>query len=225
MDRRKSHLDWKKLDLVQGRKMTVIIRNIPRSGSIFRSFTPSLKSFNCGSKLNINGRWTCLETENIKMKRSFGSLASSNSFRSSSLKNPIVYPFTSSTHNSLITDSYLLKQALLTSQFNLVQIRSLSKLKQKKLKYPKYFLRLRDRKPQRNPFKKLKMKNRKAAVSRWIVLSNDRFARRQAGRGHGNFSMRTRTRLAKRRRVLAHGWHIERLKRLMPYFRKRYMRS
>lgn len=106
------------------------------------------------------------------------------------------------------------------------QVRHLSKLKQKKLKAPKYVYRLRtSASVSKDPHKKYKLKNRKAAVGRWIVLRNGNFARRQAGRGHGNMDMSTSKRLAKRRRVLAHGWHLERLRRLMPYYSKRYMQS
>ncbi|KAI9098158.1 hypothetical protein DFS34DRAFT_101425 [Phlyctochytrium arcticum] len=72
--------------------------------------------------------------------------------------------------------------------------------------------------------KKYKLKNHGGAVARWMVLGGGTFKRGQAGRGHLNRKVRVRTRKMKRRRVIANPQQRKLLKKLMPYWKKKYFR-
>ncbi|TPX43982.1 hypothetical protein SeMB42_g04483 [Synchytrium endobioticum] len=79
--------------------------------------------------------------------------------------------------------------------------------------------------PSKRKGKKYKMKNHQAAVKRWIVMADGMFKRAQAGKRHLNSKMRAWKRRAKRRRVLANSTQRKMLRRMVPYWRKRYMRE
>ncbi|TPX36191.1 hypothetical protein SmJEL517_g01605 [Synchytrium microbalum] len=83
----------------------------------------------------------------------------------------------------------------------------------------------RVKEPSKRKGKKYKLKNHQAAVKRWIVMANGMFKRAQAGKRHLNSKMRAWKRKAKRRRVLATGTQRRMLRRLVPYYRKRYMKE
>ena len=57
-----------------------------------------------------------------------------------------------------------------------------------------------------------------------MVMANGQFKRGQAGRNHFNRKMRVCKRKEKKYKVLANPTQRKKLRRLIPYFRKRYAR-
>ncbi|KAI8815808.1 uncharacterized protein EV422DRAFT_548085 [Fimicolochytrium jonesii] len=72
--------------------------------------------------------------------------------------------------------------------------------------------------------KKYKLKNHGGAVARWMVSGDGTFKRGQAGRRHLNSKMRVWKRKSKKRRVLANTTQKKLLKKLVPYWKKKYLR-
>ncbi|KAJ3117722.1 hypothetical protein HDU96_005852 [Phlyctochytrium bullatum] len=72
--------------------------------------------------------------------------------------------------------------------------------------------------------KKYKMKNNRAAVSRWLLMGSGYFKRAQAGARHLNRKNRRWKKKAKRFRVTANSAQSKLLKKLIPYWRRKYMR-
>ncbi|KAI9206765.1 uncharacterized protein BJ171DRAFT_496867 [Polychytrium aggregatum] len=73
--------------------------------------------------------------------------------------------------------------------------------------------------------KKYKLKNNKSAVSRWLVLGSGGFKRAQAGSRHLNVKRRVWKKISKRRRVTSNATQARLLRRLIPYYQRRYMRG
>ncbi|KAJ3154836.1 hypothetical protein HDU86_004536 [Geranomyces michiganensis] len=71
---------------------------------------------------------------------------------------------------------------------------------------------------------KYKLKNHGGAVARWMVAGDGTFKRSQAGRSHLNRKMRTWKRKSKKRRVMATTTQRKFLRKLVPYWKKHYMR-
>ncbi|KAJ3043230.1 hypothetical protein HDV00_005550 [Rhizophlyctis rosea] len=76
----------------------------------------------------------------------------------------------------------------------------------------------------RNIFKKYKAKNHRGAYPRWRVVGDGYFKRKQAGANHLNVGNRVWKTKAKRKRVLCNAQQRNLLKKLLPYWKKAYMR-
>ncbi|KAI8803506.1 hypothetical protein BJ742DRAFT_494834 [Cladochytrium replicatum] len=72
--------------------------------------------------------------------------------------------------------------------------------------------------------RKYKLKTHRGAYRRWIVVRAGHFKRAQAGAQHLNRKMRRWKRVVKRRRVLSNPMQRRMLKKLLPYYNRRYMR-
>ncbi|KAI8809413.1 hypothetical protein BJ742DRAFT_805025 [Cladochytrium replicatum] len=72
--------------------------------------------------------------------------------------------------------------------------------------------------------RKYKLKSHRGAYRRWIVVKAGHFKRAQAGAQHLNRKMRRWKRVVKRRRVLSNPMQRRMLKKLLPYYNRRYMR-
>ncbi|KAJ8323860.1 hypothetical protein QVD99_008228 [Batrachochytrium dendrobatidis] len=72
--------------------------------------------------------------------------------------------------------------------------------------------------------KHYKLKNHTGAVARWLIAGNNQFKRATAIRIRMNRSRRQCKRIKSRRRVLANATHRNLLKKLIPYYRKKYMK-
>ncbi|KAJ3054434.1 hypothetical protein HK097_001839 [Rhizophlyctis rosea] len=73
--------------------------------------------------------------------------------------------------------------------------------------------------------KKYKLKTHQGASDRWRVIANGHFKRAKAGRSHNNLKNRHWKTREGRKRLVAIPQQRNLLKKLIPYFRKRYMRK
>ena len=72
--------------------------------------------------------------------------------------------------------------------------------------------------------KKYKLKTHQGAAARWMVMGNGVFKRGQPGRNHFNSKMRSVKRRAKKSKIISNSTQTRRLKKLLPYFRRKYMK-
>ncbi|KAI9354811.1 hypothetical protein DFJ73DRAFT_795047 [Zopfochytrium polystomum] len=72
--------------------------------------------------------------------------------------------------------------------------------------------------------KKYKLKNHRGALTRWLLIRGGQFKRAQAGNHHLNRKNRAWKSRIKRRRVRSTPTQARILRKLMPYWRRRYMR-
>jgi ribosomal protein L35 len=70
--------------------------------------------------------------------------------------------------------------------------------------------------------KKYKLKTHHGAAARWMVMGDGLFKRGQAGRNHFNRKMSSDKRRSKKVKVISTAMQTRRLKKLLPYFKKRY---
>ncbi len=61
-------------------------------------------------------------------------------------------------------------------------------------------------------------------MNRWMILADGQFKRGQAGRNHFNSKNRRWKRQAKRAKVLSTSTQSKKLRQLIPYFKKKYMK-
>ncbi|KAJ3194102.1 hypothetical protein HK101_003490 [Irineochytrium annulatum] len=85
-------------------------------------------------------------------------------------------------------------------------------------------LRMRVKVASKRKGKKYKLKNRQSAVTRWLLIRGGMFKRKQAGTNHLNLNNRANKTRRKRRRVLCTTTQRRRLKKLIPYWKKQYMK-
>jgi ribosomal protein L35 len=72
--------------------------------------------------------------------------------------------------------------------------------------------------------KKYKLKTHNGAAARWMVMGDGSFKRGQAGRNHFNMKMSSVKRRSKKVKVVSTPMQTKRLKKLLPYFKKKYMK-
>lgn len=72
--------------------------------------------------------------------------------------------------------------------------------------------------------KKYKLKTHQGAAARWMVMGDGTFKRGQPGRNHFNSKMRSVKRRAKKSKIISNSTQTRRLKKLLPYFKKKYMK-
>jgi ribosomal protein L35 len=72
--------------------------------------------------------------------------------------------------------------------------------------------------------KKYKLKTHNGAAARWMVMGNGSFKRGQAGRNHFNMKMSSVKRRSKKVKVISTPMQTKKLKKLLPYFKKKYMK-
>jgi ribosomal protein L35 len=82
----------------------------------------------------------------------------------------------------------------------------------------------KDKIPSKRVGKYYKLKNHKGAVARWMIVGNNQFKRSKCARNHLNRKQRPLTRKAKKNRVLANQQQRRLLKKLIPYFKKKYFK-
>ncbi|KAJ3275747.1 hypothetical protein HDV01_007214 [Terramyces sp. JEL0728] len=68
-----------------------------------------------------------------------------------------------------------------------------------------------------------KLKTHKGAMARWLVTRNG-FKRSKCGKSHFNRKNNARKKVDRRKRILATGTERKLLRRLMPYYKKKYMK-
>ncbi|KAJ3392483.1 hypothetical protein HDU92_008406 [Lobulomyces angularis] len=73
-------------------------------------------------------------------------------------------------------------------------------------------------------YKKYKLKNHRGASSRWLLIEHGNFLRKQAATNHLNRKMRAWKRYAKKKKVIANVQQRNLLKKLIPYWKKNYMK-
>jgi ribosomal protein L35 len=76
--------------------------------------------------------------------------------------------------------------------------------------------------PSKRKTKKYKLKTHQGAAARWMILATGLFKRCQAGRNHFNSKHRAWKRASKRDRIVSTSMQARRLKKLLPYFKRRY---
>lgn len=76
--------------------------------------------------------------------------------------------------------------------------------------------------PSKRKTKKYKLKTHQGAAARWMILANGLFKRGQAGRNHFNSKNRAWKRASKRDLIVSTSMQARRLKKLLPYFKRRY---
>ncbi len=77
------------------------------------------------------------------------------------------------------------------------------------------------KKPSKRKTKKYKLKTHKGAMARWMIIK-DGFIRGQCGRSHLNRKNSSYKKVDKRQRVLANSTQRRMLRKLLPYYKKRY---
>ena len=72
--------------------------------------------------------------------------------------------------------------------------------------------------------KKYKLKTHQGAAARWMVMGDGLFKRGQPGRNHFNSKMRSVKRRSKKSKIISNPTQTRRLKKLLPYFKRKYMK-